>query len=643
MTRLLIVALLIVTPPAFAQVANPPVTLDEYPVSDGSTSARPIARAVFLEIFGVPWRRAEQEAPNPYSAPAEDAIEPRDPDGMPEDVRAAYDRIADHSGTHEAYVKLIHGYDRTEEPALIFECRLPSVDERHELRSEGNWRVDLDCAPIARDAFIFIVRDALPVEGLSLEQVRGIFSGGITNWQEVGGADEPILAITRNRNSGSQETMRHLVMCGRDTTPMSEEASLNVEPAQDMFGPFGMLNAEYGQGIAYTFHSYWEHMVRRRGTKALAINGVVPSAETIASGEYPLCTDVYAVIRSSEADRSPAERLRNWLLTDAGQEVIEKTGYVSLRGAQGGGRGPYYQRATYPDTDASTSASPLADVVTATAMRVPWLRRVQQVHGIGGAEPDEITLTGLYMTDSWGLAEFRMQHYYTGTHNAWLRLLQHEADIIFECRLPSEDERAEIEHLGVEVDARPVAKDAFVFIMNEDAPIDNLTLQQIRDIYTGETTRWSEIGLQAEEPEEWDDTIEPWSRNRNSGSQETMISLVMGDAEMLESPGDFVTYDMHGPFGVLHAKTNAISFTFWSYHHLMLPDRHVKMLAVDGVYPTPDTIADGSYPLVTDTYAAVRASSPSFSPEVRLRNWLLTEQGQRTVKRSGYVPLGDGG
>ncbi len=647
-TSILIAALLIIGIPGACQQTgerrhDPPVTADEYPLTDGSTSARPIARAVFLDMFRVPWRRVAQEPRIIYFHPPEDIIEPA---GLFAQAgsQEAWARIAKHSGTHDAYTRLIHGDGDPAAPSLILECRLPSVDERNDLRRSGRWGMNLDCAPIAHDAFVFIVREDCPVDALTLDQVRGIFSGRITNWREVGGDDEPIVAITRNRNSGSQETMRHLVMCGRDTTTMSTETSDQVRYATDMYGPFGMLDGELGQGIAYTFYTYWEHMAKRRGTKCLAINGVAPNAETIASGEYPLSASVYAVIRTTEAERSPARRMRDWLLSADAQRVIEQVGYVPLREAWPMLGGYRFKAGAYPRTDGSTSACPLADMVALELLRLPWLVRVHEVHGIGNTPGDAFLPRKLTVSPrKWTTGTFLARRKHSGTHGAWMRLIGHEVDLIFECRLPSEDERAEMERLDVEIDARPIAKDAFVFIMNEEAPIDGLTLEQIRDIYAGEITNWSEVGGPDETVEPWREAVLPWQRNRNSGSQETMMSLVMREREMMEDTGDMVAYDMHGPFGVLHAKTNAISFTFWSYHHLMLHDRGVKMLAVDGVYPTSETIASGAYPLVTDTYAAVRASSPRHSSEARLVGWLLTEEGQRIIERSGYVSLRQAG
>jgi phosphate transport system substrate-binding protein len=406
-----------------------------------------------------------------------------------------------------------------------------------------------------------------------------------------------------------------------------------------MAAPFGILHDDRdGHWISYTFHSYFEHMVGRRRTKALAINGVKPTAETIRSGEYPLCTDVYAVIRTPRNDEdTPARRLRDWLVSDEGQAVIEKTGYISWRQARGEFTGPQFERWGFPMTNGSTSALPPAKVVRAESLKLPWAVRVYASHGLGGIPADAIVPfepPRRYYRRAMELAG-RGDHH--GTHTSWERLLEtNPAPLTYVCRLPSDDEMRG--NSAEEYEAKPVAKDAFVFIMNEEAPIDVLSLDQIRDIFSGRATNWAEVGGP-------DAVIRPITRNANSGSQETMESLVMRGPTIRSRANEAAS--MMGPFGELHEDTHAIGYTFWSYHHLMVPDRGVKMLAVDGVYPTHDTIADGSYPLVTDMYAVIRAGSSPRSWDRVLRDWLLTEEGQRVIERSGYVSLrqaeGDGG
>jgi len=70
----------------------------------------------------------------------------------------------------------------------------------------------------------------------------------------------------------------------------------------------------------------------------------------------------------------------------------------------------------------------------------------------------------------------------------------------------------------------------------------------------------------------------------------------------------------------------------------MLPDENVRLLGIEGVVPTYETIAGQDYPLVTEVYAVVRTDMPVDSNAVMLRDWLLTEDGQEVVEESGYVP-----
>jgi ABC-type phosphate transport system substrate-binding protein len=65
----------------------------------------------------------------------------------------------------------------------------------------------------------------------------------------------------------------------------------------------------------------------------------------------------------------------------------------------------------------------------------------------------------------------------------------------------------------------------------------------------------------------------------------------------------------------------------------------VKLLGVNGVLPTPETIANGSYPLATEVYVVIRADAAVEDPARLLRDWLLTEEGQAIVAKSGYIPL----
>lgn len=183
------------------------------------------------------------------------------------------------------------------------------------------------------------------------------------------------------------------------------------------------------------------------------------------------------------------------------------------------------------------------------------------------------------------------------------------------------------------MDIRPVARDAFVFIKNATNPVDNITTDQIRQVYTGGLTHWNALGG----PEE---AILPLGRERNSGSEELMRELVMKDLEPMEVGALIVGGGMSFPFNQLSQNPWGIGYTVYYYQQRISLAPRIELLAVDGVLPTPETIASGEYPYVTEVYAVIRADEPADSEARELRDWLLTEEGQEVVAETGYVPVG---
>jgi phosphate transport system substrate-binding protein len=220
---------------------------------------------------------------------------------------------------------------------------------------------------------------------------------------------------------------------------------------------------------------------------------------------------------------------------------------------------------------------------------------------------------------------------HTSTHDAYINLVTGKADFILVARAPSEDEFKAAAENKVTLDVRAVALDAFVFLAHKDNPISDLSLDRIRDIYTGKITDWAALGG-ARGP------IKPYLRERNSGSQELMESLVMKGAPIIDAP-DMLVMGMAGPFNRIRADPAGIGYSVFYYAMNMLPEPEVKLLGINGVKPTSDTIAKYEYPLTAEVYAVVRNSMPKRSSAVMLRDWLFTPEGQAAIGESGYVPL----
>jgi phosphate transport system substrate-binding protein len=153
---------------------------------------------------------------------------------------------------------------------------------------------------------------------------------------------------------------------------------------------------------------------------------------------------------------------------------------------------------------------------------------------------------------------------------------------------------------------------------------------------------WQEVGGT-------DLPITAFQRERNSGSQETMESLVMKGFTMPPADQSIIGYGMGGPYLRLNDTPGGIGYTFYYYHFVQSPESpalldpnyepSMKVCKINGVMPSPATIGNHTYPFVTEVLAVVRKGTPRESSAARLRDWLLTPEGQALVKESGYVPI----
>ncbi len=219
-----------------------------------------------------------------------------------------------------------------------------------------------------------------------------------------------------------------------------------------------------------------------------------------------------------------------------------------------------------------------------------------------------------------------------GTSTSWGKLLNDQMDLIVSYEPPQEiKEEYKDDFDKLEID--PLGRDGLVFIVNVNNPIESLTVDQIRDIYTGKITDWSELGGDAGK-------IRAFQRNSTSGSQTLLNKLVMNGEKTMEPDKDMLI----GTMGELiesvagfDGSGSAIGFSVYYYADKMKADPHLKMIKIEGVAPSNAAIEKGSYPLVNDFYMAIRASESSDSPVRKLRDWMLSEDGRTLLEEEGYV------
>ncbi len=185
--------------------------------------------------------------------------------------------------------------------------------------------IQYEMTPFGREAFVFFVNKENPIDNLSSEQIRGIYSGKIKDWKELGSPySEEIIAFQRNKGSGSQ-TMLEKIMAGTPIEPPMKERVPS--------GMGGMITqtAEYrnkNSALGFSFRFYTLEMMRNDKLKLLSIDGIAPTKENIENGTYPFITDFYMISATPRSENT--KKIVEFMFSPAGQEIIEKTGYVPL-------------------------------------------------------------------------------------------------------------------------------------------------------------------------------------------------------------------------------------------------------------------------------------------------------------------------
>ncbi|MCL2722449.1 MAG: substrate-binding domain-containing protein [Treponema sp.] len=226
--------------------------------------------------------------------------------------------------TEWAYRHLLDGY------ADIIFCLEPSQEQLQEFKDNN---LDIRLIPIGREAFVFFVNERNPVRNITVQDVLGIYSGRLTNWNELGGENNSILAYQRPKNSGSQTILEKFM----GNTPI-------IDPKTEIFESMGAIIefvAEYtnhNNAIGYSFLIYSllhssemrEHERRGESIEYLSINGIFPGKETIIDNSYPFIVDFYAIYIEKENMNQHIKPFIDWILSSQGQEIVSRYDYIPI-------------------------------------------------------------------------------------------------------------------------------------------------------------------------------------------------------------------------------------------------------------------------------------------------------------------------
>ncbi len=266
------------------------------PIIDGSTSTYPFTQAVYSNLF--------------YNG----------------HIHSQYPQK--HSKSHISYQRLING-----EVDMLFASVYPASDILKMAEEKG---VELELIPIAYDAMIFFTNAENPATNLTKEQITNIYvNDAYENWSQIGGSDALLYPYCRNNDSGSHAQMEKHFLNGNEIHPeVQKETSMTMSNVlTDVMS--AKTENPIGYGLGYSIYYYFHNMDAFYDTskhlKLLSIDSIEPNDETIASGTYPLSNNTYVVLRKDTPKNSPARKLAEFMLTEAGQNCVEQAGFGRLR------------------------------------------------------------------------------------------------------------------------------------------------------------------------------------------------------------------------------------------------------------------------------------------------------------------------
>lgn len=188
-------------------------------------------------------------------------------------------------------------------------------DEAQAKRAKDN-DLKLEKHVIARDALVPIVNPRNPVSNLTVEQLRQIYSGEISNWQQLGGANEPIIVLSHDGASGNYETWKEKVMGeGKIVTP---KAKVMVS------GPMKEFVQQNSGAIAFLGLSFIDNTIR-----PLAVEGIEGKAANIKNGTYPIIREL-ALYTTQHSPESIHKFVDFMLAPGKGQRFVEQAGVVPV-------------------------------------------------------------------------------------------------------------------------------------------------------------------------------------------------------------------------------------------------------------------------------------------------------------------------
>jgi phosphate transport system substrate-binding protein len=395
---------------------------------------------------------------------------------------------------------------------------------------------ELQVFTIAYDGIAIVTNPDLELSTLSIDQVKAIFAGEITNYSEVGGPDAEIVVVSREEGSGTRAAFEELVMeTGDEEAQISEDALL-----QQSNGQVRTTVSTTPDSIGYLSFGFLDESIN-----TVAIDGVVPTVANVKNDSYPIFRPLNMLTNGEPGDL--AQAFLDFILSDAGQALVAED-YITVTEEESMEE-PEEGLSGQLQLAGSTTVQPLAEVLAEAFMaeNPDVMIEVQ-----GGGSSVGVTSAGEGTVD---------------IGNASRNVKDSEFETFPELQVFT------------------IAYDGIAIVTHPDLELPSLTIEQVKAIFAGEITNYSEVGGP-------DADIVVVSREEGSGTRAAFEELVMetGDEETVITENALLQQS-NGQVRTT-VSTTPDSVGFLSFGFL---DESVNAVAIDGVEPTVENVKSGDY------------------------------------------------
>ena len=440
----------------------------------------------------------------------------------------------------EKYPDVTITYDPTGSGSGITAATEGTTDIGLSSRKLKESETGLNATVIALDGIAIIVNTANTVEDLTLEQIAGLVTGEYTSWADVGGEDQPVTVIGREAGSGTRDGFESIVgvedECVYDQELTSTGAVIAAVAANEYAIGYASLSA-VGDTV-----------------KTVSVEGVMPSEDTVLDGTYAIQRPFVMVTNASESNEL-AEAFIAYALSDEATEIIANAGAVQATGTE-----EAYATSTAAEETAAAEEEAEEEVALSGTLST------------NGSTSMESVVASLIEAFTEKYPDVTITYDPTGSGSGITAATEGTTDIGLSSRNLKDTETG--------LDATVIAYDGIAIIVNTANTVEDLTIEQIAGLVTGEITNWSEVGGP-------DQPVTVIGREAGSGTRDGFESIVGVEDECvydqeLTSTGAVIAAVAANEYAIGYASLSAVGDT-------------VKTVSVEGVTPSEDTVLDGTY------------------------------------------------